>query len=117
MARPIRSIERSPSFRVVLVTAGSLAEARRLARFALRNRLAACVSLLPRIESWYWWRGKVTRSREVLLLIKTHTAQLEALYRCLKSHHSYEVPEFLALPVDRGARSYLRWLEESLQLY
>lgn len=104
-------------FCVVLVTAGSLPEARRLAKRVLQKKLAACVNLVPKVESWYWWKGKVTRGRETLLVIKTGTVQLKKLSSLIKSLHSYEVPEFLALPIQSGERTYLQWLKEHLESY
>ena len=110
---------RSPlkKFHIVWVTAGSLPEARRLARAILQKKLAACVNLVPKVESWYWWRGKVEKGNEILLIIKTGSAQLKKLSRLVKSLHSYEVPEFLALPISTGDPAYLQWLQNSLESY
>ena len=107
-------LQRADPIRVVLVTAGSLKESRQLAQLILKRRLAACVNLLPSLESWYRWQGRVTSNPEVLLLVKTSHSHLNALYALLKSHHSYQVPEFLALPVTQGAVTYLTWLKENL---
>lgn len=99
---------------MVLVTCGSRAEARRIARAVVTKRLAACANLLEaRVESVYRWKGKVEQAREFLLM-KTSKARLGALEAEVKRLHSYEVPEFIALPVVEGSRAYLRWLGECL---
>lgn len=99
---------------MVLVTAPLLPVARKLAEKILNARLAACVNLLPSVESHYWWKGKLERSAEVLMLIKTTSAQLKRLRRVVKSHHPYETPEFIALPIASGSKKYLKWLEAAV---
>ncbi|HXY23098.1 MAG TPA: divalent-cation tolerance protein CutA [Candidatus Acidoferrum sp.] len=102
-------------FRVVLVTCGSLKEARRIARHIVSKRLAACVNIqLSPIESFYTWKGKLESAREHLLLIKTSSIQLAKLEREVHRLHSYEVPEFIALPIIAGAEKYLSWLRETV---
>lgn len=100
---------------LVLSTAGSPREARRLARILLQERAAGCVSLVPRVDSWYWWQGKVEKGQEILLLIKTSRSRLDRLSRLLKTHHSYETPEIIALPIQWAERSYLDWLGQSIR--
>jgi len=102
--------------RVALVTCGTLPEARRIARAAVEAKLAACVNVMPNaVESIYRWKGKVEVSREYLLVIKTTASRLPELERMVQSMHSYDVPEFLVLPVVSGSREYLRWLVESVK--
>jgi periplasmic divalent cation tolerance protein len=101
--------------RCVLVTCGSLKEARRIARAVVTKRLAACANIvLSRVESIYRWKGKVERAREFLMIIKTNSKRLPALEREVKRLHSYDVPEFIALPIAAGSSDYLRWLQESV---
>jgi len=101
---------------VVLVTCGSEAEARRIAQALVRRRLAACVNVLsPQITSIYRWMGKIDRTKETLLLIKSSAKRLAALHAAVTRLHSYSVPEFIALPVIAGSPAYLRWLGESLR--
>lgn len=95
---------------VVLMTAGSREEAVRLADILVVARLAACVQILPEIESVYHWQGNVERSAEILLLAKTTTANFEALEAMVRSLHSYETPEIIALPVTIASAPYLEWL-------
>jgi periplasmic divalent cation tolerance protein len=100
--------------RIVLVTCGNRAEARRIANSVVRKRLAACVNILPgRVRSIYRWKGKIESSREVLILIKTTAARLRELEREVKRLHSYEVPEFIAVPIAAGSREYLDWIAEN----
>ncbi len=96
--------------RIVLVTAPDFKTARRLARLALDRRLIACANLVPRIESHYWWQGKVERSSEVLLVLKTTPSCLARLQRLIIAEHPYDTPEFLVLPINGGNRRYLNWL-------
>ena len=101
---------------VVLVTCGSLAEANRIARAVVGARLAACVNVLPgTVTSIYRWKGKVETARERLLLIKTSRKRLPRLEAEVSRLHSYDVPEFIALPVGGGSRRYLNWLGESVK--
>ncbi|OHB75814.1 MAG: cation tolerance protein CutA [Planctomycetes bacterium RBG_16_59_8] len=98
----------------VLCSCGGKAEARRLARTIVREKLGACVSVIPSVASVYRWKGKVEESRESLLLIKTTRSLFRKLERRLREIHSYEVPEIIALPIAAGSAPYLRWLAESV---
>jgi periplasmic divalent cation tolerance protein len=100
--------------RLVLVTAPDRATARGLARKILQARLAACVNLVPQLESHYWWQGKIERSSEVLLLIKTTTTHLAALEPLILAHHPYDTTEIIALPVPQVTPKYLAWLTASV---
>lgn len=93
---------------------GSPREAVRIAETLVRSKLAACVNILPRVESRYRWKGRVEVARETLLLIKTNSGRIRNLCRRLKQLHSYEVPEILAVPFIWGDRSYLDWLQQCL---
>jgi periplasmic divalent cation tolerance protein len=102
--------------RVVLVTCGTLAEAKRIARAAIEAKLAACVNVMRNpVDSIYRWKGKIEVSREYLLVIKSTARRLPELERMVRSMHSYDVPEFLALPVVSGSREYLTWLVDSVK--
>ena len=97
---------------LVLVTCGSAVEAKRIARAVVDARMAACVNILPgTITSIYRWKGKVQTAREKLLLIKTSRQRLAELQATVERLHSYDVPEFIALPIAAGSRRYLAWLE------
>jgi periplasmic divalent cation tolerance protein len=95
---------------VVLMTAGSREEAARLAEMLVGARLAACVQIMPEMESIYHWEGSIHRAPEVLLLAKTTQANFDDLEREVRALHSYETPEIVALPMTAVSASYLEWL-------
>jgi len=101
-------------FVLVLITAPNLKSARALARVALEARLIACANLVPRVESHYWWQGRLERGAEVLLVLKTTRARLAALEKLVLARHPYDTPEFLVLPLHAGAERYLAWLAASV---
>jgi periplasmic divalent cation tolerance protein len=102
------------NLRLVLVTCPSLALARKIARSVVHKRLAACVNVVRSpVESFYTWKGKRESAREHLLLIKTTAARLAQLEREVKRLHTYDVPEFIALPIADGSADYLSWLSET----
>ena len=101
-------------FRIVLTTASSREEAKRIAKALVEERLAACVNVVHGVESIYRWQRKVEEAAEVLLLIKTNVEKLEALETAVRRLHSYEVPEFLIFEVNGGSAAYLKWLDDSL---
>ncbi len=103
-------------FKIVLTTAGSPAEARRLASRAVRHHQAACVNWIPAIRSVYWWKGKVTSGTECLLLFKTTQRQVPELCRFIRKNHSYDLPELLVLSLEQGETAYLTWISNSLNL-
>ncbi|MFP5227913.1 MAG: divalent-cation tolerance protein CutA [Acidobacteriota bacterium] len=96
--------------RLVLTTAGSREEAERIARLLVEERLAACVNLVPGLTSIYRWQGEIETASEILLVIKTRAASIAPLEAALRRVHSYEVPEFLVLTPEAGAKPYLDWL-------
>lgn len=98
---------------IVFITASSLTEGRRIARELVERRLAACVNIIPKMESIYTWKGKIEATHEILMIIKTKNALFEKLVKTVKDTHSYECPEIIAFPIERGNRDYLRWIEES----
>ena len=102
-------------FELVFVTAPNLKTARNLAREALKARLVACVNVLPKIESHYWWKETIEQGTEVLMLLKTTTDHLAALEELIVSQHPYETPEFIVLRVERGNKRYLDWLAGSVR--
>ncbi|MBT3350200.1 MAG: divalent-cation tolerance protein CutA [Nitrospinaceae bacterium] len=100
--------------RVVMVTAGSEKEAAKVARALVDERLAACVNIVPGVRSIYRWQETIEDEREVLMVIKTGAASLDALEARVRELHSYDVPEIIAMPFDKGSGPYLEWLAESL---
>lgn len=98
---------------MVLITAASGEEATRLAEMLVASHLAACVQILPQMESIYRWQGKIERATEVLLFAKTTRARFALLEREVRSLHSYETPEIIALPIVEGSPAYLEWLAKN----
>ena len=101
--------------RIVLSTAGSPDEARKIALHLVENQLAACVNIVPHVESIYRWQGKVESNREWLLLIKTTAEKFPAVCDAVRELHSYELPECIALSIEDGSCEYLDWLANSLE--
>ncbi len=98
---------------VVMITTPNRAEAARLAEMLVQARLAACVQIMPEMESMYHWQGKIERAAEVLLLAKTTEECLAQLEYEVRQAHSYDTPEIIALPVAHASASYLAWLVEN----
>lgn len=97
---------------LVMVTCPSVAEAERIGAALVREKLAACVSLVPGLVSIFSWKGKKHRARESLMLVKTRRAKFEELRRRVRALHSYDVPEIVAVPLSAGDPDYLRWVEK-----
>jgi periplasmic divalent cation tolerance protein len=97
---------------VVMVTVANQEEATRLATIAVDSRLAACVTTIPGVQSTYRWEGKVVNDREVLMVLKTTTERFQSLQDTIQLHHSYKVPEIIAIPVSRGIAPYLEWVRK-----
>lgn len=99
---------------VALVTAPDLEVARKLAKVALEQKLAACANILPQVESHYWWKGALEQSAEVMIIFKTTVKAQVALRDCVLANHPYETPEFVVLPIESGSDAYLRWVRENV---
>ena len=95
---------------MIFVTVSDIAVARKLATGILRNRLAACVNLVPGVESHYWWEGELCQEAEVLMVLKTTGEKLAALEAFVLAEHPYDTPEFVALKIEAGSARYLDWL-------
>jgi len=101
---------------VVLVTCGSRAEARKIAKTVVDARLASCVNILGApIESIYRWKGEVETASEFLLVMKTTKARFSKLRDAVLKAHSYDVPEIIALPIMAGSPNYLEWIAASVR--
>jgi periplasmic divalent cation tolerance protein len=98
---------------VILVTAGNKKEAKKIASVLIGEKLAACVNIIGGVDSLFRWQGKIDSAKEVLLVIKTRKPLMGKLIKKVKSLHSYEVPEIIALPIIGGDKKYLSWLNES----
>src|SRR5437868_6693852 len=103
------------SLHIILVTAPNVEVGRKLAAAILQSRVAACVNIVPGLESHYWWEGKIDRSSEVLLLIKTTKAKLKALEKVVRESHPYDTPEFVAISANVVSKKYLEWVCDSVK--
>lgn len=97
---------------LVLTTVPDAATGERIAQVLVEARLAACVNILPGVQSIYRWQGAVTRSAEMQLLIKTTAERYASVEEAIRMHHPYDVPEVIAIAIDEASSPYLRWLFE-----
>jgi periplasmic divalent cation tolerance protein len=100
--------------RIVLTTAGTAEEARKIAQALVERRLAACVNIVPQIESVYRWQGKVETAQEWLLVVKTTREKYERVCEAIRELHSYELPECVCLAIEDGSAAYLEWIGEAV---
>jgi periplasmic divalent cation tolerance protein len=100
--------------KIVLTTSGSQEEARKIARTLVERRLAACVNIVPQIESVYRWQANVDTAQEWLLLIKTTAQALERVRSAILELHSYELPEYVCLDIEDGSSAYLDWIAQAV---
>lgn len=100
---------------IVLTTTGSQEEAKKIARSLIERKLAACVNILPKIQSVYRWKEQIEVSEEFLLIIKTARSRHDEVSAAIRELHSYELPECIALPIESGSAEYLNWIENSLK--
>jgi len=98
---------------IMLSTCSDLAEAKKIAKELIEKRLAACVNIFP-VHSIFRWKGSIEESDEQLLVIKTSSTLFKKAGECIKSLHSYEVPEIISTEIKQGSRPYLKWLEDSV---
>jgi periplasmic divalent cation tolerance protein len=100
---------------VIFVTTSTEQEAHKVAELLLTKKKAACVNIVPRVDSSFWWQGKLDSARESLLIIKTKASLLPEIIEMVKSVHSYEVPEIIALPIIGGNEDYLKWIDDEVR--
>lgn len=100
-------------FCIILVTCRSLKEAENIARLLLKKRLVACANIIKGISSEFWWSGKINRAKEVLVVLKARLSNFKKIEKGVKSLHSYEVPEIIAMPIIAASYDYLKWIEDS----
>ena len=103
------------SINVVISTIDSLEAAHEIASRLVSDHLAACVNILPTVSSVYKWKGKIHQDQECMLILKTSTDRVDELVERMISFHPYEVPEILAIPVEKGYRGYMDWVAETTE--
>lgn len=100
---------------VILITVAKKGEAKKIAAKLLKEKLAACVNIMDKVESFFWWQGKIDHAAESLMVIKSTKAKFAKIVKTVLSAHSYTVPEIIALPIIAGHKPYLDWIDESLR--
>lgn len=100
---------------VVLVTCKDYEQAKKISEALLEHRQAACVNIIPEIQSFFRWQGRVDQAQEVLLVIKTQAVLFDAIRKTVKEIHSYQTPEIVAVPLVDGDRDYLDWIKIETQ--
>lgn len=95
---------------VLFITTASAEEAQRIADVLVKARKAACVNIVPGVNSLFWWQGKLDSAKECLLIVKSKASVLDEIVNLVKEHHSYDVPEIIALPIIGGNPDYLEWI-------
>ena len=101
---------------VILVTCANKNQAKKIAAGLINAKLAACVNIIPGVESLFWWENKMDHADEVLLIVKSKKTKLARIIKKVRSLHSYSTPEIIALPIIAGDKDYLKWINESLTL-
>lgn len=101
-------------FIVVLVTADTKKGAEKIAKALLNKRLAACVNIVPGLTSFFRWKGKTEKANEFLLVIKTQSGLFAELEKTVKANHNYSVPEIIAMPIIKGSKDYLGWIQQEI---
>ena len=100
---------------VIFITVSNKKEAQKIAAALIKQKLAACVNCIDKVDSVFFWKSKIDQAKESLLVIKSKKEKLTKIIKLVKSIHSYKVPEIIALPIIAGDKSYLRWIDASLR--
>ena len=100
---------------IIFITTKDKKEAGKIAEELLNKKLAACTTIIEKIESRFWWQGKIDQAKESLLIVKSRKDLFPRIEAAVKSIHSYEVPEIIALDISAGSAEYLKWIDDNLQ--
>ena len=103
------------NYAIILTTVSTKEEGYVIANELVQNKLAACVNIVPKVHSVYEWDNQIQNDEELLLLIKTTKEREKDIYHTIESLHSYDIPELITIPINRGSQPYLQWLENSVQ--
>ena len=104
-----------PAYIVLFITTANVEEAKRISKVLLNQREVACVNIVPKVSSLFWWQDKLDSAQESLLIVKTKASQLNEIVRLVKEFHSYDVPEIIALPIVGGNQDYLEWIGKEVK--
>lgn len=107
-------MESSP-YIVLFITTATAEEAQRISRVLLEQKKVACVNIVPRVNSLFWWQGKLDSAEESLLIVKTKASLLSEIVPVVKEIHSYDIPELIALPIIGGNQDYLEWIQKEVK--
>lgn len=110
----MKNNRRKEEYVVVFMTAPDLKTARTIVSKALEDKLIACANITSKIESHYWWEGKIDKSNEVLVVMKTTTAKAKTLQKTVLENHPYKTPEFISIKIKDGFKGYLDWISDSV---
>ena len=100
---------------VIFITTATTNEAQRISKVLLEQRKVACVNIVPRVNSLFWWENKVDLAHESLLIVKTKASLLNEVIKVVREIHSYDIPEIIALPIIGGNQDYLEWIGEEVK--
>ena len=100
---------------VVFITTATAEEAQLISRMLLEQRKAACVNIVPKVDSLFWWQGELNSTQESLVIIKTKASLLPEIINQVRAAHSYEVPEIIAMPIIGGNEEYLNWIDDEVR--
>jgi len=100
---------------VILITTKDKLEAEKIAKMLIQNKLAACVNILAGVKSLFRWQGKIDQAKEALLIVKSKKEKFDKIAKLVKSMHSYDLPEIIAIPIVSGFKPYLDWINESVR--
>ena len=103
------------NYAIIFTTVSTKKEGYAIANELVQNKLAACVNIVPKVHSVYEWDNQIQNDEELLLLIKTTKEREKDIYHTIESLHSYDIPELITIPINRGSQPYLQWLENSVQ--
>jgi len=99
-------------FNLIYITAKNKAEARKIGKALVKDRLAACVNIIDGMNSLYWWDGKIQDDKEAILIAKTRQSLTQKVIKKVKSIHSYDCPCIISLPISDGNKQFLNWIQE-----
>ena len=109
-----RTEPKSTEYCIVLCTCPDQDSANELAAMLVKNKLAACVNILPGLTSVYEWKGNIEKSQELLLIVKTKSTAFQTVVNAILDRHPYELPEIISIPINNGLANYLSWIDDNV---